>query len=236
MNKKMKWLENEYDSSYFIGHAKNYIFEPSLFWKNRIKNILELILPKNDDDILDLGTGIGSVCIEASKYGAKCTGVDFAENSIKIAEELFEKFGTGTAKFIKGDVSDLSFLDHKFDKIICADLIEHLPKNVFEKMLLECRRLLNNEGRLFIYSPYPTHIIEKTKSKNLFIKKDASHIGLNNMLNISETLENNNFKVEKIYFLPTHIPLINSIEKKLMILPGLGNLFKRRICITAKPK
>jgi len=229
-------LSYKYDSSYFNGHAKNYMSEPSLFWKNRIKNILELISPGDGDSILDLGTGIGSVCIEASGYGARCIGVDFAEDSIKTAEDLFKKFGKGSAKFIKGDVSDLSFLDQKFNKIICADLIEHLSENVFEKMLSGCRRLLNTEGRLFIYSPYPTHLIEKAKSKNLLIKKDESHIGLNNMLNIGKVLENNNFEVERIYFLPTHIPVLNSIEKNLMILPGFGNLFKRRICITAKPK
>jgi len=236
MNKNTKLPEDEYDSSYFSGHAKNYVSEPSLFWRNRIKNILELISPRKNDDILDLGTGIGSVCIEASKHGASCIGVDFSEDSIKIADELFKKFGKGSVKFIKGDVSDLSFLDQKFNKIICADLIEHLPENVFEKMLSGCRRLLNSDGRLFIYSPYPTHLIEKAKSKSLLIRKDESHIGLNNMLNIRKVLENNNFEAERIYFLPTHIPVLNSIERKLMLLPGLGNLFKRRICVTAKPK
>jgi cyclopropane fatty-acyl-phospholipid synthase-like methyltransferase len=77
----MKKPEEEYDRSYFSGHAKNYMSGPSLFWKNRIKNILELISPIEGDDILDLGTVIGSVCIEASKYGASCIGVDLSEDS-----------------------------------------------------------------------------------------------------------------------------------------------------------
>ncbi|MCL5986677.1 MAG: class I SAM-dependent methyltransferase [Actinobacteria bacterium] len=232
----MKKSEEGYDRSYFSGHVKNYISKPSLFWKNRIKNIIELISPREDDNILDLGTGIGSVCIEASKYGARCIGADFAEDSIKIAKELFEKFGRGSAKFIKGDVSDLSFLDQKFDKIICADLIEHLPEDAFNRMLSGCRRLLNSEGKLFIYSPYPTHFIERVKSKSLFVKKDESHIGLNNMINIRSMLEENSYDVEKLYFLPTHIPILKSIEKRLMSLNGFGDLFKRRICVIAKAK
>ena len=236
MNGNMKLPEEGYDRSYFSGHAKNYISKPSLFWRNRIKNILELISPREGDDILDLGTGIGSVCIEASKYGARCIGVDFAEDSIKIAEELFKKFGRGSAKFIKGDVSDLSFLDQKFDKIVGADIIEHLPGEVFSRMLSECRGLLNSDGRLFIYSPYPTHFIEKAKTKNLLVKKDESHIGLNNMINIRKILEDNKYEVERIYFLPTHIPIFNSIEKRMMSIYGFGDLFKRRICVTTKPK
>jgi predicted methyltransferase len=39
------------------------------------------------------------------------------------------------------------------------------------RMLSECRRLLNKDGRLFIYSPHPTHFIQRAKSNGLFVKK-----------------------------------------------------------------
>lgn len=38
-------------------------------------------------------------------------------------------------------------------------------------MLSECSRLLNKDGRLFIYSPHPTHFIQRAKSNGLFVKK-----------------------------------------------------------------
>ena len=42
--------------------------------------------------ILDVACGAGVISIHLAEFGAKCTGVDYSENLIKIAKLLYRNF------------------------------------------------------------------------------------------------------------------------------------------------
>jgi hypothetical protein len=88
-------------------------------------------------------------------------------------------------------------------------------------------------GRFIVYTPSKTHFFELLKKRNIILKEDKSHVGLRTMKEYVNILSRAGFVVKESYFEPTHIPVFNFLERTLMPIPGIGDLFKRRICICA---
>lgn len=223
-----------YDERYFEGHRRQFSGRPSRFWRCRIRNILHLAEPQSGEKILDLGTGVGTVAIECSRHGAQVVGLDYSPSAIRIAQELYKKHGRGQADFILGDATSIPLPDSSFHKVICADLVEHLTREDFLKMLKECHRVLKEQGQLLIYTPCPTHVFERLKERSLIFKKDTSHVDLKEAKFLLDSLSKENFQIHKFYYEVTHIPGYRFLERLLMKIPLIGGLFRRRICISAR--
>jgi ubiquinone/menaquinone biosynthesis C-methylase UbiE len=223
-----------YNERYFADHLRQFSERPSRYWRWRIRNILHLAEPQAGEKILDLGTGVGTVAIECSKHGAQVVGLDYSPSSIRIAQELYKKYGIGQADFILGDATCIPFPDSSFHKVICADLVEHLSREDFLEMLKECHRVLKEQGQLLIYTPCPAHIFEKLKKRNLILKRDTSHVDIKGAKFLLDSLRKEKFQINKFYYEVTHIPGYRVLERLLMKIPLIGGLFRRRICISAE--
>jgi len=110
------------------------------------------------DRILDLGCGEGRHCINAYILHDKVevVGVDLSANDLKTAQQRFQDFEEpeNTHKqftlFCANGLS-LPFADKSFDKIICSEVLEHIPD--YQGMLAEINRLLKDDGLLAISVP-----------------------------------------------------------------------------------
>lgn len=210
--------------------------DESRFQKYRIKNVIDLAVPMEGEKILDLGTAIGTFSFKCANLGCQVVGLDFSEESIKICKYRAEKqgFDSNNPHFVVGDATSMEFRDNSFDKIICADLTEHLFPDMQEKLIKECKRVLKNGGKLIIFTPSPTHIIDRLRSKNFILKKFDEHVAVMPMEHYIDLLTSNGFRIIKKYFVQTHYPVISNIEKFLSRIPYISNLFQRRICILAE--
>jgi len=204
-------------------------------WKqNRVKNVLELSDIQKADMILDLACGVGTFSIESKKQNAKPVGVDFSFLAVKVAKKLFEEHTGEDGFFLVADARQLPFKSESFDKIICADFVEHLYPDDYLEVLRECWRVSKKSGSLIVYTPSRTHIFEVMMKNDFILKKDESHVDIKDMDYILETLEGNRFQVEKKYFKPSHLRIFKNMETILMTLPWLGRFFRRRICVRAR--
>jgi len=98
------------------------------------------------DKILDLGCGNGRAYPFVSGKGAFYTGVDFSEKLLKIAREKYPE-----ADFQIGDALDLPLPDNSFSKILSVSVLHHIPsRELRQKFLKECRRILKPEGLLLL--------------------------------------------------------------------------------------
>lgn len=112
---------------------------------------LELMDPKPDETILDIGCGGGralrrlsEIVTEGSLYG-----VDYAETAVESSkEENAEAVAAGKMTILRGSVSDLPFADNTFDKIFSIESYYFWPDLVND--LKEIRRVLKPGGRVFI--------------------------------------------------------------------------------------
>ena len=108
-------------------------------------------LPLNDGDIiLDLGCGEGRHVISAYiEKSVTSIGVDLSLDDLKISQQRFEdfnepdnadkSFGLSAANALA-----LPFADNTFDKVICSEVLEHIPD--FKGALEEIERVLKPGG------------------------------------------------------------------------------------------
>ncbi len=204
------------------------------FVKDRLRNILEIKRISNGDCILDLGCSAGAVAIEASRLGAFSVGLDFSIDALKIANKLFSGHGKGTPRFVGADAARACFKEGIFDKIICADFVEHIDKPATEKVLAECLRLLKSGGKLILYTPCATHWIERLKKHDFILKGDKTHVDVKSPQYLKKALQRAGFKINRLYYRPPHFPVLKQLEFFLMKIPWLGIFFRRRICILAQ--
>lgn len=118
----------------------------------RLKKILQF-LPKNQNlKVLDAGCGEGHL-VELLSNNLKDNvyyGVDITDVAIEKA-----KARCPSAKILKGSISSLQFPDKFFDVVICTEVIEHIYD--YEKVIVELKRVLKDEGFLIITFPNETN-------------------------------------------------------------------------------
>lgn len=106
---------------------------------------------KEGDVVLDLGSGAGFDAFLAAKRvgeSGKVIGVDITEEMIEKAKRLAKKNGYKNVEFILGDIESLPLDDESVDVIISNCVINLAPNK--KKVFAEARRVLKNDGRMFV--------------------------------------------------------------------------------------
>ena len=109
----------------------------------------------NGDAVLEVGCGVGVIakCLQSKvRY---YFGSDLSNKALEIAKTVCAaKVGKRVRmKFVNKKVSELNFLESKFEAIVLIDVIEHLEN--FYTDLQKLSEMLSNTGRLIIQCPTP---------------------------------------------------------------------------------
>jgi ubiquinone/menaquinone biosynthesis C-methylase UbiE len=102
------------------------------------------------DRVLDLGCGEGRHVISAYMLGdVDSIGVDLGFSDLTIAQTRFKDFeepGNSAKNFMLACANGLQlpFADHSFDKVICSEVLEHIPD--YAGALKEVERVLKPGG------------------------------------------------------------------------------------------
>jgi len=184
-----------------------YYFPNKPYSKRRIKIVLQAIKPRIQEQILDIGCGVGTFAFHCAKQGARTFGIDYSPESIKTANKLCEQFGVSqNTSFLIANGMKLPFKDAYFDKIIAADFIEHITHNEKDMLLQEIYRALKPEGLIIIFTP--NAIREKIgelywKIRNILFRNKIPvsnlHYGLINKSDFANICAKNNFRLKLCY-------------------------------------
>jgi SAM-dependent methyltransferase len=108
--------------------------------------------------LLDLGSGAGRHAFESLRRGALVTAFDYDAVELKEAKNLFgamdEAGETGegaSGAVVNGDAVGLPFPDNTFDRIIAAEVLEHIPDD--QAAMAELARVLKPGGTLAVTVP-----------------------------------------------------------------------------------
>jgi SAM-dependent methyltransferase len=111
------------------------------------------------DRMLDLGCGFGRHAFEAARRGAHVIALDAGRDEVEGVAGMFAAmFGAGElaagavhAATVQGDALHLPFPDGAFDRVVCAEVLEHLPDDV--GAMRELARVLRPGGTMAVTVP-----------------------------------------------------------------------------------
>lgn len=109
---------------------------------------------RSDFQILDAGCGSGVVMRYLAERDPtlKLVGIDQSESRIAFAQKVTKETCPNASQisFLKGDLGQLPFGDHHFDRIICRYVLQHIPRAHLEKVMKEFFRCLKSGGELWV--------------------------------------------------------------------------------------
>ena len=117
----------------------------------RANTVLDLLSPKQGEKILDLGCGNARDIAYIAEQGSQVVGIDISEGMIAEARFDLEKLGYNNITLEVGDATQLSYKDSEFDKVLCSEVLEHIPDT--DKALSEIYRVLKPNGVLVLSTP-----------------------------------------------------------------------------------
>ncbi len=106
---------------------------------------------RSGDNVLDLGSGAGKFATHFASEGASVCGVDMAP--------FFLKSAIDSVSLVVGDLRRLPFRNGATTRAYSLDVLEHLDEAGVREVLLEARRAVSRDGRIFVY----THAMESSK-------------------------------------------------------------------------
>ena len=215
----------EYDEEFMDAMASEY--ERQTSWtRMRLENVRLLVDPQPGERVLDVGSATGAIAHFLSTLGCETVGVDLSERGVARARERYPEL-----RFEVADAAALPFADGSFDKMVAADVTEHLDDETLRGMLREARRVLVPGGTLSIHTPNPKHVIERLKARNLVLAQNPTHIGLRTGPELGAELERAGFTVELDLRRPGFFPGLRTVER---LTRGRVELLGYRICIRAR--
>lgn len=111
------------------------------------------------DRILDLGCGFGRHAYEAARRGAHVIALDAGEDEVNGVAGTFAAMveagelspETTHVGVVRGDALHLPFADGTFDRVLCSEVLEHIPDDL--GAMRELARVLRPGGTMAITIP-----------------------------------------------------------------------------------
>jgi SAM-dependent methyltransferase len=111
------------------------------------------------DKVLDLGCGFGRHAFEAARRGASVVALDAGRDEVNGVAAMFIAMveagelaeGSVHANVVQGDALHLPFPDGAFDRVICSEVLEHIPDDL--AAMTELARVLRPGGTMAITVP-----------------------------------------------------------------------------------
>ncbi|MBI3231791.1 MAG: class I SAM-dependent methyltransferase [Candidatus Doudnabacteria bacterium] len=158
---------------------------------------------KNNDKILDVGSGEGCLEVEYNDVlGDKfVVGIDVSVEALKLSKAKYR---------VVADAARMPFKSFVFDKVLSREVIEHLENiDIVNDALSEMNRILKTGGIASISTPngnclifFFTHMIRGKRNPNPVL-----HPTMLTKKTLKRVIKNNGFDVElKSYLLPIPVP------------------------------
>lgn len=117
----------------------------------REQQIYIFLDPQKEDVLLDAGCASGRQLFALAGKIKAGYGTDIAQAFIEQANKFKAENKIENLTFLQSDLEKLPFEDNFFDKIVCAEVLEHVFD--FDLALLELKRVLKSQATLVITVP-----------------------------------------------------------------------------------
>ncbi|WDE08366.1 class I SAM-dependent methyltransferase [Thalassomonas viridans] len=118
---------------------------------HKLETICRRLELKEEDHLLEIGTGWGGLAIYAAMYyGCKVTTTTISKEQYQYAREQIDKLGLGgQITLLQKDYRDLT---GKYDKLVSIEMIEAVGYDYLESFFSQCEQRLKSGGKMLLQS------------------------------------------------------------------------------------
>ncbi len=193
---------------------------------------------KEDDTVIDLGSGAGNDCFiaraEVGELG-KVIGIDFSPQMVEKARKNATKRGYTNVEFIEGDIEEMPVSDNTADVVVSNCVFNLLPEK--DKIFKEIYRVLKHGGHFCISDVVLNGIFPKefTDNASMYAGCIASAIQKEDYLSEIEKADFKDIKVErtKTVLIPDEV-LEEHLDETTIEKYKAGNVGIYSITVTGK--
>src|SRR5713226_6010314 len=114
-----------------------------------VRNLLELASIGAEDEVLEIGCGVGRIGRELAPRCRSWTGADISANMLACASDRLRGIGNVRLQQLLGrGLSELG--DNSFDVVYCVNMLAHLDEVDRWRYVQEAFRVLRSGGRIFL--------------------------------------------------------------------------------------
>jgi len=118
---------------------------------NKIEHIIKKLNLKDNQKILDIGSGWGTLAIEiAQKTQCEVLGITLSQNQLEYSNKKAKELNLENQVQFK--LLDYRELDEKFDRIVSVGMFEHVGRKFYKKYFSKISKLLNKDGIALIHT------------------------------------------------------------------------------------
>ena len=118
----------------------------------RLGSLFLLADIKPGQNVIDAGCGRGELTYAAAQTGAIVTGIDYSQSAIDIAGGVLkDEIQQQKVTLKQADITTCE-LGNSVDKIVAADLVEHLMPDELDKMYQRFSSCLSDAGELIVHT------------------------------------------------------------------------------------
>ena len=139
--------KKQYSCAYF----KNENDTLEVAQNNKIQHVIKKLNIKENQKVLDIGCGWGSLAIDIAKStNCEVTGITLSKNQFN--------YCTNKAKELKLEnqvrfkLTDYRELDEKFDRIVSVGMFEHVGRKFYKKFFKQIEKLMKDDGVSLIHT------------------------------------------------------------------------------------
>lgn len=180
-------MNNDWYRNFFDGIVLEFskIATPEILTKTEIDFILNLLLPAEGAEILDVPCGYGRHSIELAKRGFRTTGIDLSDDSIRDAKSTAAS-GAFPADFFVYDMENFN-LGKEFDLAIClGNSFGYMDYKGNIEFLRNINRHLKLSGRFILNTMALAESIYPNYQKNFWLRFGNITLLVENEIDLAE--------------------------------------------------
>ena len=119
--------------------------------KNKIDHIIKKLNLKQNQKVLDIGSGWGTLALEIAKH-SKCEvlGITLSENQLKYSKQRAKELNLENQ--VRFKMVDYRELNEKFDRVVSVGMLEHVGKKFYNRYFRAVSDFLNADGVALIHT------------------------------------------------------------------------------------
>ena len=112
--------------------------------RRKVRRMLEKAMLEANDRVLEIGSGWGTLAIEAARKGCKVTSITLSREQLALARERAVKEGVESK--VSFELCDYRDMQGKYDKIVSVEMLEAVGHRHLGTFFKSCDRLLAPDG------------------------------------------------------------------------------------------